>query len=85
MKKWNGKGYPEGISGNRIPLSGRIMAIADVYDALISKRVYKPPVPHHEAVLMIQEEAGRHFDPDIVAAFSEMAEQFQIVSLKYVD
>ena len=84
-EKWNGKGYPEGISGNRIRLSGRIMAIADVYDALISKRVYKPPVPHHEAVLMIQEEAGRHFDPDIVAAFSEMAEQFQIVSLKYVD
>jgi putative two-component system response regulator len=84
-EKWNGKGYPEGISGDNIPISGRIMAIADVYDALVSKRIYKPPMPHDEAVDIIKEESGKHFDPDIVAAFLNMADQFNEIALKYMD
>lgn len=84
-EKWNGKGYPEGIAGNNIPLSGRIMAIADVYDALISKRVYKPAFTHDNAVSVIKEEAGHHFDPDIAAAFLGIAEQFLTISRKYMD
>jgi putative two-component system response regulator len=84
-EKWNGKGYPEGISGNNIPVSGRIMAIADVYDALISKRVYKPPFTHAEAVSMIKEEAGNHFDPDMVAAFCTIADEFYKIAQKYTD
>lgn len=84
-EKWNGKGYPEGLSGNNIPLSGRIMAIADVYDALISRRVYKPAFTHDDAVSVIKEEAGNHFDPDIVAAFLGIAGQFHMIALKYMD
>ena len=84
-EKWNGKGYPEGLSGNNIPLSGRIMAIADVYDALISKRVYKPAFTHDDAVSLIKEDAGNHFDPDIVAAFLDIAGQFHAIAQKYMD
>ena len=84
-EKWNGKGYPEGISGNNIPLCGRIMAIADVYDALISKRVYKSAFTHDDAVSVIKEDAGNHFDPDIAAAFLGLADQFHMIALKYMD
>jgi putative two-component system response regulator len=84
-EKWNGKGYPEGLSGNDIPVSGRIMAIADVYDALISKRVYKPSFTHNDAFAIIKEEAGNHFDPDMVAAFTEIAGEFNKIAQKYVD
>ena len=84
-EKWNGKGYPEGISGDNIPVSGRIMAIADVYDALVSKRIYKPPMPHEEAVNIIKFESGNHFDPDIVAAFLDIAGQFNEIAQKYID
>jgi putative two-component system response regulator len=84
-EKWNGKGYPEGLSGNDIPVSGRIMALADVYDALISKRVYKPSFDHNSAVSIIKEESGIHFDPDIVAAFLEIADEFQKIAQKYAD
>jgi putative two-component system response regulator len=84
-EKWNGKGYPEGISGNDIPISGRIMAIADVYDALVSKRIYKPPFSHDEAVNIIKAESGNHFDPDIVIAFLNIADQFNEIALKYID
>jgi putative two-component system response regulator len=84
-EKWNGKGYPEGISGINIPLSGRIMAIADVYDALVTKRIYKPAFAHEEAVAIIKEESGIHFDPDVVAVFLEIADQFYEISQKYLD
>ncbi len=61
------------------------MAIADVYDALISKRVYKPPFPHEKAVAIIQEGRGSHFDPTMVDCFLEVAEQFNDIALTYQD
>jgi putative two-component system response regulator len=69
QEKWDGSGYPEGLAGYAIPVSARLMAIADVYDALISRRVYKPPFTHEAAMAIIQEGRGKHFDPDIVDAF----------------
>ncbi|MBF0530335.1 MAG: two-component system response regulator, partial [Deltaproteobacteria bacterium] len=69
QEKWNGTGYPEGLKGSEIPIPGRLMALADVYDALISKRTYKPPFPHEKAVSIIAEGRGSHFDPDVVDAF----------------
>jgi len=84
-EKWNGKGYPEGLSGDDIPIPGRIMAVADVYDALISRLVYKPPYPHEESVDIIKEASGIHFDPDIVSAFLELAAQFNDVAKKFAD
>lgn len=65
-EKWNGKGYPYGLSGEAIPLPARIMAVADVFDALVSERVYKAPMPPEEALDLIEAEGGSHFDPDIV-------------------
>ena len=83
-EKWDGKGYPAGLSGEAIPLPGRLMAVADVYDALISKRVYKKGFGHERAMEIIREGRGQHFDPDIVDAldaiegqFIEIAEQFR--------
>ncbi len=84
-EKWSGAGYPQGLSGEDIPLSGRLMAVADVYDALISKRVYKPPFPHKKAVKIIFEERGKHFDPAIVDAFEELEEKFRSIALEYAD
>ena len=68
-EKWNGKGYPEGLSGEDIPLCARIMAIADVFDALISERCYKKPIPVEEALEILRKEAGEHFDPKLVNVF----------------
>ncbi len=85
QEKWDGTGYPDGLSGEYIPLVGRIMAIADVYDALISKRIYKPPYTHQKAVEIITESKGTHFDPDIVEAFLEIKEDFRQIALKYAD
>ena len=85
QEKWDGSGYPEGLSGEAIPLSARLMAIADVYDALISRRVYKPPFPHGEAVNIIREGRGTHFDPRLVDAFLQIAEEFRAVAERYVD
>ena len=68
-EKWNGKGYPTGLSGLDIPLSARIMAVADVFDALVSTRSYKKGFPYEKAFAIIQEESGSHFDPKIVQAF----------------
>ncbi len=85
QEKWDGSGYPYGLQGNEIPISGRLMAIADVYDALISKRVYKPPFPHEKAVKIIIEGKGTHFDPDMVDAFLEITEQFREIALEFAD
>ena len=68
-EKWNGKGYPKGLSGEEIPLSARIMAVADVFDALVSKRSYKDPFPFEKAMDIIREGAGSHFDPHVAEAF----------------
>jgi putative two-component system response regulator len=70
-EKWNGKGYPKGISGTEIPLVGRIVSLADVFDALTSKRPYKAPFPVERAVAIIKEDRGQHFDPDVVDVFME--------------
>jgi putative two-component system response regulator len=85
QEKWDGSGYPEGWAGDVIPISARLMAVADVYDALISRRVYKEGMPHEKAVSIIAEGRGSHFDPDIVDAFMHLAEQFRAVALEFVD
>ena len=72
QEKWDGSGYPEGLAGDAIPVSARLMAIADVYDALISRRVYKPPFSHEAAMAIILEGRGVHFDPDVTDAFSQV-------------
>ena len=85
QEKWDGSGYPSGLKGEEIPLGGRLMALADVYDALISKRVYKPPFPHEKAVQIILEGKGQHFDPELVDAFVELQETFRNIALTFAD
>jgi putative two-component system response regulator len=75
-EKWDGKGYPQGLSGEDIPLLGRVMAIADVYDALTSVRPYKKAFSHEQAVSIILEESGTHFDPALIRLFRQVADQF---------
>jgi putative two-component system response regulator len=84
-EKWDGSGYPQGLSGTAIPVSGRLMAIADVYDALISKRVYKPPFSHAKAVEIMKESRGTQFDPAVLDAFLESQGQFRTIALKLSD
>ena len=85
QEKWDGSGYPSGLKGDEIPVSGRLMALADVYDALISKRVYKPPFPHEKAVQIILDGKGKHFDSDIVDAFVELEDTFRNIALSFAD
>ena len=85
QEKWDGSGYPEGLKGDAIPISARLMAVADVYDALISRRVYKEPMPHAQAVEIIRQSSGRHFDPDVVQAFLEIEETIRAIALAYAD
>lgn len=85
QEKWDGSGYPQGISGDDIPISARLMALADVYDALISRRVYKDGMTHEQAVAIITESAGTHFDPDIVQSFLSIDDQFRQIALRYAD
>jgi putative two-component system response regulator len=75
-EKWDGTGYPKGLQGNDIPLEGRLMAIADVYDALISDRPYKKSFTHEEACKIIEEGAGTHFDPVLVEVFKNVKNEF---------
>ena len=84
-ERWNGTGYPQGLADDAIPVSARLMAVADVYDALISKRVYKPPFPHAQAVEMIAAERGQHFDPDIVDAMLAIADEFHCIAQQFRD
>jgi putative two-component system response regulator len=74
---WNGTGYPRGLKGEEIPVAGRLVAVVDVYDALVSKRVYKPRLPHDVAVGMIVDERGTHFDPDVVDAVLRIQERWR--------
>ncbi|ANH66392.1 HD-GYP domain-containing protein [Mitsuaria sp. 7] len=85
QEKWNGSGYPLGLAGDAIPISARLMAVADVYDALISRRVYKEPMPHAQAAAIIREGRGAHFDPDIVDAFDRCEAEFQDIAARFVD
>ncbi len=82
-EKWDGSGYPNGLSGEAIPMSGRLMALADVYDALISKRVYKPALDHDLATELIVQDRGTHFDPDMVDAFSEVNATFRDIAEEF--
>ncbi|MCP4177033.1 MAG: two-component system response regulator [bacterium] len=85
QEKWDGSGYPNGLKGEEIPISGRLMAVADVYDALISKRVYKPSFPHKKAVEIIIDGKGTHFDPDLVDAFLEIENEFRKIAYEFAD
>lgn len=84
-ERWDGSGYPSGLAGEAIPLSARLMAIADVYDALISRRVYKPAYSHDQAIAMIVEGRGSHFDPDMVDALLEIAAEFHAIAQEFSD
>jgi putative two-component system response regulator len=85
QEKWDGNGYPQGLAGTKIPLSARILAVADVYDALISNKVYKQGVEHEAAVQVIFSERASHFDPDVVDAFIEVSPEFAAIAQKYAD
>jgi putative two-component system response regulator len=85
QEKWDGSGYPGGLAGDEIPISARLMAVADVYDALVSRRVYKEGMPHEKAVQIIIEGKGKHFDPDMVDAFIEIHQEFLAIAQRYAD
>jgi putative two-component system response regulator len=84
-ERWDGAGYPEGFAGEAIPLAARIVAIADVYDALAVRRVYKQPIPHEKCVEIIREEAGRQFDPELIRVFLEIEGQFKEIARRHAD
>ena len=84
-EKYDGSGYPRGLAGENIPLAGRIMAIADVYDALISKRVYKDAMPHAEAMAIMVAGQGSHFDPILIEAFLQVEPRFHQIALRNLD
>ena len=85
QEKWDGSGYPTGASGDQIPISARLMAVADVYDALISRRPYKEGMPHDQAVEIMRQGRGSHFDPDVLDAFIALQEDFRTVASTYAD
>jgi len=80
-EKWDGTGYPRGLKGEEIPLEGRLMAIADVYDALVSQRPYKEPFTHEQVIEIIKNDSGKHFDPKIVEVFLNVADDFWVKSV----
>jgi putative two-component system response regulator len=85
QEKWDGTGYPQGLAGETIPLSARLMAIADVYDALISRRIYKEAMPHEQAVRVIVDGRDRHFDPDLVDGFVAIEDRFRRIAEQFAD
>jgi HD-GYP domain-containing protein (c-di-GMP phosphodiesterase class II) len=84
-EKWDGTGYPHGLEGKNIPLSGRLMALADVYDALISDRVYKKAMSHEAAANIIRNGRGTHFDPELVDIFETLEGEFLAINLEHAD
>lgn len=84
-EKWDGSGYPRGLKGDEIPVSARLMALADVYDALISKRVYKDAMTHEQAAAIIREGRGGHFDPDVTDAFTRIASRFLDIAIQFAE
>lgn len=85
QEKWDGSGYPQGLAGPAIPLSARLMAVADVYDALISKRVYKPAFPHEQVLTIMAQGRGKHFDPDVYDAFLQIHPTFERIAAQFSD
>jgi response regulator RpfG family c-di-GMP phosphodiesterase len=84
-ERWDGSGYPQNLKGESIPLSSRIMALADVYDAVTSPRVYKAPIPHDEVVTLLTHQRGKALDPDLVDAFLAVQGEFRQIALEYGD
>ncbi len=84
-EKWDGSGYPKGLSGSAIPLSARLMAVADVFDALLARRPYKEPMSNEQATRIILEGRGQHFDPEVVDTFIAILPQFEEVAQRWVD
>ncbi len=81
-EKWNGRGYPNGLKGKDIPIGGRMMALVDAYDAIISRRPYKEPKTHEQAVEIIVQDSGEHFDPILVKSFLKIADEFKKISIE---
>ncbi len=84
-ERWEGSGYPDGLSGTAIPLSARLMAVADVYDAVRSSRPYKRPFTHAATVTLIEEGRNRHFDPEVVDAFLALQDEFANIAEQLAD
>jgi putative two-component system response regulator len=84
-ERWDGTGYPEGLRGEEIPWPGRLMALADAYDAMVSRRVYKEPIPHDEAVRIISAGSGSLFDPAVVDAFLRVESQWRQIAGELAD
>lgn len=85
QEKWDGSGYPQGLVGDAIPIAARLMAVADVYDALICRRVYKEPMSHEAAVKIMLEGSGKHFDPDMLDAFIAIQAEFIAIAQRFID
>ena len=85
QERWDGSGYPQGIAGDLIPQAARLMAIADAYDALTNRRVYREGVPHDVAVQQIFQQRAAHFDPDMVDALIEIQDEFLVIAQRYAD
>jgi len=84
-ERWDGSGYPQGLKGTEIPISGRLMAVADVYDALITRRVYKPAFSQRQTIKIIANDSGKAFDPEIVKVFLKYADNFHRIALNFAD
>jgi putative two-component system response regulator len=84
-ERWDGSGYPQGLAGEAIPLAGRLMAPADVYDALTRRVCYRGPIPHERALEVIRQGAGSHFDPDVAAAFLALGDEIRRIATRYAD
>jgi response regulator RpfG family c-di-GMP phosphodiesterase len=84
-ERWDGSGYPEGLGGPDIPIPGRVMALVDVYDAVTTRTLYQPSMPHDDAVAFIRKGAGTHFDPAVVEAFVAVAPTLQGLSAEHAD
>ena len=84
-EKWDGSGYPEHLKEEQIPLSARVMAVADVFDALLSRRSYKEPFSFEKAMSIIKEGSGKHFDPKVVSAFEAASEEIKKISERFAD
>ena len=84
-ERWDGSGYPDGLQGEAIPLAARLMAVADVYDALRSVRPYKTAFSHEAAVRMVEEQRGRHFDPALINAFIVLKDEFSRIATQLAD
>jgi putative two-component system response regulator len=84
-EKWDGSGYPEGLIGEEIPIMSRIVAVSDTFDALISERPYKKPWPVQEAVTYVRENSGKHFDPEVIEAFTNCLEDILAICESHSD